>query len=165
MAKISYLGLGCNLGQCKAQMIKAKELLANTPGIIIKAKSSLYETEPWGLKNQPNYYNGVLKIATTLKPLLLLSACWEAENALGRQREIKWGPRTMDIDILLYASEELDLPRLKIPHPYMTERLFVLKPLLEISPDLLIPGKGPAADYLKNLPNQGLKLAFAPEEW
>lgn len=130
-----FIGIGSNLGERQANINLAIELLAKVEGVFIEKISSIIETEPVGGPPQPKYLNGVLKINTGLSPQELLSVLQEIENKLGRKREIKNGPRTIDLDILLYGNKVLDEPNLKIPHPRMFEREFVLKPLLEIEPE------------------------------
>jgi len=140
-----FIGIGSNLGDREKNIKKALEYFKKNPHIKIKKISSIIETEPWGYTSQPKYLNGVIKIKTELSPLDLLKFLQEVEKKLGRERKIKYGPRTIDLDILLYGDKIINLPQLKIPHPRMWEREFVLKPLLEIEP--LIMKK---LDKLKN---------------
>lgn len=140
----AYLGLGSNLGDRKGNLQGAIELISNHPEINILKLSSIYETKPFGYTEQPNFLNMVIAISTTLEPKELLTALLNIENELGRKRDLHWGPRTIDIDILLYENRVIDLEDLQIPHPYLTERLFVLIPLSEI--------------YNGSIPNNSLNL-------
>ena len=135
---IVYIGIGSNLGDRKANCMRAIELLAGK-GIVVRKESSLYETDPWGDKNQPKFLNMAIEIETELKPQDLLGILAGIEKELGRKKSRKWGPRIIDLDILLYNSITIDQDDLKIPHPFMHERDFVLKPLYEIAPDVKHP--------------------------
>jgi 2-amino-4-hydroxy-6-hydroxymethyldihydropteridine diphosphokinase len=135
---IVYIGIGSNLGDRKANCMRAIELLAEK-GIVVRKESSLYETDPWGDKNQPKFLNMAIEIETDLKPRDLLNTLAHIEKELGRKKSHKWGPRIIDLDILLYDSITIDQDDLKIPHPFMHERDFVLKPLYEIAPDVKHP--------------------------
>lgn len=120
--------------------------------------SSLYESKPMGPSNQPDYVNAVVSIKTELEPLMLLDALQMIETGHGRVRNsLRWGPRTLDLDILLFGQKVINQPRLIIPHPGLHERAFVMYPLQEICPELNIPGKGPLSSLLKNCPADGLK--------
>lgn len=134
----TYLSLGSNEGNRKQWFKNAIELLHEKCGPV-KARSSVYETAAWGITTQPDFLNMSVELATTLTPIELLSEIHIIETALGRQRTIKWGPRTLDIDILLYESEVISFPGLIIPHPFMQERRFTLAPLAEIAPDYVHP--------------------------
>jgi 2-amino-4-hydroxy-6-hydroxymethyldihydropteridine diphosphokinase len=134
-----YLGLGSNVGDREEYIEQAVFLLEKNPNIEVIKRSTIYETEPEGGGQQPPFFNGALEIKTKLTPHKLLDLLQEIEATLGREREIEWGPRTIDIDILLYADEIVSDDKLQIPHPLMHERLFVLKPLKEIAPNLIHP--------------------------
>lgn len=127
-----YLGLGTNLGDRLEKLQEAIYHLQQIEGIQINSLSSVYETDPVGVVNQPEFYNMVVKISTTLAPLELLDKTLAIEKKMHRVRTIRWGPRTIDIDILLYDEQEWDHPNLQIPHPRMWERAFVLIPLLDV---------------------------------
>lgn len=127
-----YLGLGSNIGDRYQYLHRAIELINNHSQIELKSKSSVYETKPFGYVEQPDFLNMVIAVNTTLKPEELLKYTQEIENLLGRKREIHWGPRIIDIDILLYGDKIIQTVELSIPHPFLTERLFVLIPLAEI---------------------------------
>ncbi len=150
-SKLVYLSLGANLGDREKSLIDALRLLEDNQ-IHVVAQSPLYETEPRDVIDQPWFLNLVVACETHCFPLQLLSVLQRIERELGRVRSagaIRRGPRTIDIDILLYGSATLDTPQLSIPHPRMLERRFVLEPLLEIAPDLKLPGSGkPLKSYL-----------------
>ena len=133
-----YLGLGSNLGDREENLRRARELL-NAAGIAILRESPLYETEPQDLAHQPWFLNQVVEAETALFPMQLLSRVLKIEKELGRRRVIAKGPRTMDIDILLYHRFAIDSPTLVVPHPRMHERRFVLAPMTELAPDLRHP--------------------------
>jgi len=136
-----YLGIGSNIGNRKQNCLEAIRLLSENPFISVIKISSLYETEPVGLESQSSFINCVIGIETTLDPGRLLDVCREIEESLGRERVAQWGPRTIDIDILLYNNQVINDRDLKIPHPLMHERGFVLIPLAEIAPDAFHPVK------------------------
>lgn len=141
---IAHLALGSNLGDRQATIRSAIEALGRAPGIHVVSASSLHETEPVGVPGQNRYINAAVIVKTTLSPRHLLNVCLAIEQAHGRRRfeHERWGPRTLDIDLLLYADQIIDdpgPPRLRVPHPRMTERLFVLDPLAEIAPHVVHP--------------------------
>ena len=135
---IAYLGLGSNIGDKKNYLHRALQLLNQENKIKISKCSSFYETEPWGYTDQDVFMNIVAEIETQLTASELLQKCQKVEQELDRVREFKWGPRTMDIDILLYNDEMIETDKLKIPHPYLLERDFTVLPLAEIAPNLVI---------------------------
>jgi len=139
--KKSYLGLGSNMGDKKRYLYDAIQILNHREEITITTLSSLYETAPWGYVDQDIFMNLVVEIETSLSPFELLDVCQFIENELGRVREFKWGPRVIDVDILLYDDQVIQSKRLTVPHPYMTERDFVMIPLAEINPQLVIKDK------------------------
>jgi 2-amino-4-hydroxy-6-hydroxymethyldihydropteridine diphosphokinase len=148
---IAYLLLGSNLGDRISYIRDSHILIANKAGKV-KVFSSLYETASWGKPDQPDFINQVICIDTSLSPDALLGAILSVERELGRKRLEKWGSRTIDIDILLYDDLIVDQPDLKIPHPFMQERRFVLTPLCEIAPDIIHPVfKVPVKNLLKEL--------------
>jgi 2-amino-4-hydroxy-6-hydroxymethyldihydropteridine diphosphokinase len=134
------LGLGTNLGDREAALAQAADRLERMPGIEVTAISGLYASAPWGVADQPDFLNLCLLIETDLGPLQLLHACKAVEAELGRQERLRWGPREMDVDVLLMAGVEMDTKTLAIPHPRMAERRFVLEPLAEIAPDWVLEG-------------------------
>ena len=136
--KVAYLSLGSNIGDQLGYLTQATRLLNGHPDIKVVKISSVYETAAWGLEDQADFYNIVLEIRTSLAPFELLEACQEIETTLVRIREIHWGPRTIDVDILLYEDTRLEDERLTIPHEYMLDRPFVTIPLAEIAPDIRV---------------------------
>lgn len=122
--------------------MSAVEAISQLPATSVRAVSSLIETDPVGPPGQPGYVNAAVSIETTLPPRRLLSALLGIERTHGRERRERWGPRTLDLDLLLYSDEIIDEPNLHIPHPRMRERLFVLAPLAEIEPDAIDPESG-----------------------
>ncbi|MDR7481007.1 MAG: 2-amino-4-hydroxy-6-hydroxymethyldihydropteridine diphosphokinase [Armatimonadota bacterium] len=147
----AYISLGSNLGDRLALLRAAEAHLSRTPGIQVRARSSIYETEPVGFPDQPWFLNRVLQIETTLDPHALLDAVQQVEAALGRTREAHWGPRTIDIDLLLYNGDIVVSERLRIPHPELPRRRFVLRPLAEIDPQMRLPDGRAVADLLRAL--------------
>jgi 2-amino-4-hydroxy-6-hydroxymethyldihydropteridine diphosphokinase len=137
VAKV-YIAIGTNLGDRRENCKRALTLLAGS-GICVLKSSSVYETEPWGVEEQPMFLNMVVEAETSLKPLELLSELKSIEEGMGRVEPGRWGPRLMDLDILLYEAIVLDEPDLVIPHPLLHERDFVLTPLLEIAPEVWHP--------------------------
>ncbi|MFH1684100.1 MAG: 2-amino-4-hydroxy-6-hydroxymethyldihydropteridine diphosphokinase [Candidatus Margulisiibacteriota bacterium] len=135
----AYLGLGSNVGDREEYIEQVIFLLEKSPHVEMVKHSTNFETEPEGEGNQPPFLNAAVAVNTKLSPHKLLDLCQEIEATLGREREIEWGPRTMDIDILLYNDDIVSDERLQIPHPLMHGRLFVLKPLREIAPQQMHP--------------------------
>ena len=136
----TYLGLGSNLGNRAGFLEEALDRLATWPGVRLGAISSIYETRPVGLINQPNFLNLAVRIESELGALEVLRMCQSIESSLGRERDMRWGPRTVDLDVLLHGDETHQTPELMIPHPRMQERAFVLVPLAEIAPQLILAG-------------------------
>ncbi len=155
----AYVGLGSNLEQPLQQVkgaLKALQCLRESR--LVKA-SSLYRSEPVGPAGQPDYINAVAQLSTQLTPESLLDELQSLEKQHGRVRNgVRWGPRPLDLDLLLYGQETIDTDRLKVPHPYLAERGFVLYPLSEIAPGTLqVPGKGRLADLLKSISEDGIE--------
>lgn len=148
---ISYISLGANLGDRLNQLQQAVEMLKAHEQITVRAVSSFYETKPVGVTDQPDFINAVVKLETSLQPMELLEAVQSVEQALGRERKEKWGPRIIDLDILLYENEVIESESLVLPHPRMTERGFVLLPLEEICPDLILPDGRSIREYREKL--------------
>lgn len=153
MRQRAFIGLGGNVGDAPATLQSALAALAGLPQTRLLAASRLYRTAPVGGIAQADFSNAVAELETGLGAADLLQALLAIERAHGRdrQREQRWGPRTLDLDLLLYGDEIMALDGLIVPHPRMAERRFVLEPLLEIAPQIQIPGIGPAADALKRL--------------
>ena len=153
MARI-FLGLGSNLGDKRANIKRALELLAACSDIHVLKVSSMHDTAPVGFTEQPDFLNAVALIETTLSPRELLNAALDIERGMGRKRTIRWGPRVIDIDILLYDDERIEEEGLIIPHPRMMERGFVLDPLAEIVPDLVLPDGQTAREAAREMRNE-----------
>lgn len=151
----AYLGIGSNVGDMAAMLDRAVAGLAATPGITVFARSADYRTPPWGKTDQPWFLNGAVAIDTDLDPHGLLDACLAVEQNLGRVREERWGPRVIDIDVLAYEGAAVEDARLVLPHRYVRERAFVLVPLAEIAPDLVIGGER-VVDALAKLDRSGI---------
>jgi len=132
------IGIGSNLGDRGRNCLRAIELMAER-GIAVKKRSRIYETEPWGVKDQPRFMNMAVSAETDIEPGRLLGLLKEIERLSGRTETVRYGPRVLDLDILLYDSLVIDEPGLRIPHPHMHEREFVLVPLAEIAPDAVHP--------------------------
>ena len=141
MSYTCYLSLGANLGQREVSIIEAMRLLQASEKIQLTAVSSLYETPPWGKLDQPAFINAAAAVKTELAPLELLQICQSIEKQLGRQSHEQWGARTLDVDMLYIPGVTMDEEALKLPHPYMLQRSFVLVPLAEVAGDMVIAGK------------------------
>ena len=148
---LAYVGLGANLGPREITLLRAVDLLAKTDGVEVLAVSQLRETEPVGVVEQPLFLNGAVALDTSLSPRELLDRLLEIERELGRVRDVRWGPRVVDLDLLVYGDRQMDEPGLRVPHPRLHERRFALEPLAELDPDLEIPGYGPMSDLLAAL--------------
>ena len=143
---VAYVGLGSNLGDREGLIRRAAELIGAV------RLSTLIETDPWGYENQPRFLNAVAEIDTTLSARQLLDHLLDVERRLGRERiGPRWGPRTIDLDLLLYGDEVIDEPGLVVPHPRIAERRFVLEPLAELVPTRILPGKGTVREALAGL--------------
>ncbi|MDT3959818.1 2-amino-4-hydroxy-6-hydroxymethyldihydropteridine diphosphokinase [Staphylococcus kloosii] len=137
--KTAYLGLGSNVGDRLEQLESAIKILDNVDGVQVSQISPVYETEPVGYVEQPNFLNLCVEVKTTLTPQQLLQQCFYTEQQLHRVRDIRWGPRTLDVDILLYENDIIEEETLTVPHPRMRERAFVLTPLNDIAADVIEP--------------------------
>lgn len=154
----AYIGIGANLDNPINQVRKAIVSIDAQSQIQVTQQSSLYQSTPMGPQNQPDFINAVIAIKTSLTPLALLEQMQTIENKQGRIRKAeRWGPRVVDLDILLYADQEITMPRLIIPHYGIFERNFVLLPLAEIAKDLIFPDGKPIAYYLKQIDKQGIQ--------
>ena len=138
----AFIGLGSNLGDREANLRQALDHLARTPDTTVVRASSLYDTEPVGVEDQPHFLNAVAQLETRLAPQQLLWNLMLIERRLGRVRSQRWGPRTLDLDLLLYEDLVIDEEDLQVPHPELTKRSFVLVPLVELEPLLLHPVTG-----------------------
>ncbi len=158
---LAYVGLGGNVGDVDAAFDGALRELARLPATRVLAVSRRYRTPAWGNEAQPDFLNAVAGIETGLPARALMDALLAIEQRLGRVRagdgSDRWGPRTLDLDLLLYADAVIDLPGLRVPHPRLHERAFALLPLVEIAPEAVIPGAGPARQALAALDAGGIE--------
>lgn len=145
---LCYLGLGSNIGNSQENIKKAIQEINQVIGVSISKKASLYLTKAWGLTDQNDFVNTVVSINTTLKASELLHVFQDIEKKMGRIKSEKWGPRVIDIDILLYENHVVNQPRLSIPHPYILDRNFVLVPLLELDSEIVLPNNGKLRDLV-----------------
>jgi len=162
--RTAYLSLGGNLGDPARTMAAALRLLDDDPDTRVDAVSSLYRTPPWGKTDQPDFLNAAARLETTRAPRDLLELCLDVERRLKRERRERWGPRLVDLDILLFEGEVIDEPGLEIPHPRMLERAFVLVPLFEIAPALEIAGEGLAV-HLARVDRGGIERLAGGSDW
>lgn len=160
----SWLSLGGNQGDSRTVLASAVDCIRQLPATRLRAVSPLYETPPWGDESQANFLNAVVRVETTLAPGDLLLALQEIEQSLGRVRdpERRWGPRMIDIDILMFDELVVDLPGLTLPHPRIAERAFVLTPMVAMDPAVWIPDHGLARDLLAELPPVDIRRVAAP---
>ena len=147
----AYVGLGANLGMREETLRRAVELLGAADGVDVLAVSQLRETAPVGVVDQPPFLNGAVAVETTRTARELLDLLLGIERSLGRVRQERWGPRTIDLDLLVYGDEVVDEPGLQVPHPHLHERRFALEPLAELQPKLDVPGRGCVSDVLAEL--------------
>ena len=143
---LTYVGLGSNLGEREATIRRAAELIGTA------RLSPLFETEPWGFRDQPPFLNAVAEVETPLTARAFLTLLLDVERRLGRERiGPRWGPRTIDLDLLLFGDERISEPGLEVPHPLLLERRFALEPLAALAPDREIPGNGTVSEALAGL--------------
>ncbi|BAF58387.1 MAG: 2-amino-4-hydroxy-6-hydroxymethyldihydropteridine diphosphokinase [Pelotomaculum sp.] len=161
MLRTAYIGLGSNMGDKKANIERALEMLKASAGVRVKRVASLYRTAPLGYTRQDWFLNTVAEVETGLGPHELLALLLDIERRLGRVRTVRWGPRLIDLDLLVYGDEEIDTPALTVPHPRMGERAFVMVPLAELVPDLTVPGRGRAAELAEKLAGEQKICRFA----
>ena len=145
---LAYVGLGANLGDREGSIRRAVKLLGAADGVEVLSVSTLRETEPWGPVEQPPYLNGAVELETALGPRALLELLLDVERRLGRVRTERWGPRTIDLDLLLHGDGVVEEPGLTLPHPRLHERRFALEPLAELAPDTVVPGRGTVSALL-----------------
>lgn len=162
-ARAVYLSLGANLGNRAEPLRAAVQRIAAKDGVTLCAVSSLYETAPWGKTDQPAFLNIAVSLKTMLLPEAVLALTQTVETELGRVRHERWGPRTIDIDILYIEGVERHTPALTLPHPYMTERAFVLVPMAEIAPGLVVKGRT-VEQWRKSVDDKGV-VCVAGSEW
>lgn len=159
---VAYVGLGSNLDDPGRQLERAFGALSRIEHSRLLARSSIYSSPPMGPPDQPHYLNAVAALRTALPPLALLTALQRIETAQGRVRTLKWGPRTLDLDLLSYADQVMDSDLLTLPHPGLAARAFVLYPLAEIAPDLVVPGAGKVSAMVRACPAAGLERLPEP---
>ena len=160
MRTTAFIALGSNIGSRFDHLKKAVEKIDQLPETEVVNTSSVYETDPVGYEDQEQFLNMAIQISTGLNPFKLLDACLDIELKLGRKREIHWGPRTIDLDILLYSHENIETEKLIVPHPRMHERAFVLVPLLEIDSSIRLPKmERPLISILEDIPDrEGVRI-------
>jgi 2-amino-4-hydroxy-6-hydroxymethyldihydropteridine diphosphokinase len=151
----AYVALGSNLDDPEAQVERGFAALAALPGTLLRARSRRYRTPPWGVVDQPDFVNAVARLETSLAPHALLDALLAIEARAGRVRGLRYGPRVLDLDLLLSGECELREAGLTLPHPRLHERAFVLLPLADLAPDLEVPGRGRVADLLAQVDTTG----------
>ncbi|HEX4674145.1 MAG TPA: 2-amino-4-hydroxy-6-hydroxymethyldihydropteridine diphosphokinase [Steroidobacteraceae bacterium] len=154
----AYIGVGSNLDDPRAQVLRAFAELAKLPSTRVILTSPIYRSHPFGPVKQPDFANAVAGVLTQLAPRALLAGLHSVETALGRpQQRERWGPRVIDLDILVYGDQRLDEPQLTLPHPGIVERNFVLYPLADIAPELHIPGLGRVTELKGRVTPEGLR--------
>ncbi|MBD7909497.1 2-amino-4-hydroxy-6-hydroxymethyldihydropteridine diphosphokinase [Sporosarcina gallistercoris] len=161
----AFISIGTNMGDREEFLKLAVTTLCATDGIASVETSSIYETAPVGVTDQPDFLNMVVRVETVLESLELLAECQRIEMELGRVRTIRWGPRTADLDILLYNSDRIESETLSVPHPRMRERAFVLIPLTELAPECIDPVKGRPFREEPAMHDDGVKLWKTAEEY
>jgi len=155
----AWVGLGGNLGDVQATLNEALMALDGLPQTSIRSQSAFYRSPPWGRTDQPAFINAVVELQTRLAPRVLLDYLLEIESRFGRVRkpEDKWGPRKLDLDLLVFGDEQLNQPGMHVPHPRLSERAFVLVPMNEIAPRLDIPGHGVVHELLAGVDATGIE--------
>lgn len=149
---VAYVGLGSNLGDPRLQLTSALEALDRIEETRLLRQSDFYRSKPWGIVDQPEFLNAVAELETRLDPVRLLDELLLVERKAGRQRDsTRWGPRIIDLDLLLYGSQQIRMDGIEVPHPRMFERSFVVLPLAELRPDLDVPGHGAIADAVASI--------------
>jgi len=158
----AYVALGSNLDDPVAQVARAMDALGELPDTRLVLRSSLYRSRPFGPVEQPDFVNAVAGLLTALEPARLLQCLQATETRLGRKRPVvRWGPRRIDLDLLVHGGTRIAQPDLTVPHPGIAERAFVLVPLAEIAPDLLVPGAGSVRDLLARVDSSGVERLAA----
>jgi len=161
---LARLGLGGNVGDPKQAMAAALRLIDDREDCQVVAVSRLYRTPPWGKTDQPDFFNACATVETSLDPRALLALCLDTERAFKRERRERWGPRTLDLDVLDYDDVDYHDEALTLPHPRITERAFVLVPLADIAPDLAVSGRR-VAEWLPLLPGDGIEPVTSNGNW
>ncbi len=158
-----FIALGSNLGDRRGQMIEALKALQHD-GVVHRV-SPLYQTGAYGMIDQPDFYNAVVRFSSPLAPLPLLRQLKQIEQALGRQQRIRWGPREIDLDIIFYGTQQLKMPELIIPHPDFRNRRFVLQPLNDIAPEFIDPQSGQTVRELLKTCSDNTHVILIAEDW
>ena len=161
---LAALGLGGNIGDPPAAMSQALDIFANHENCRLLAVSQLYSTPPWGKTDQADFFNCCATVETSLEAEELLDLCLDIERGMKRVRSERWGPRTIDIDVLTYGDKTIETERVEIPHPRMTERAFVLMPLADIAPQIMVNGRS-VTDWLQDADKTGIRIANKKREW
>jgi 2-amino-4-hydroxy-6-hydroxymethyldihydropteridine diphosphokinase len=164
IASIAALGLGGNIGDPIAAMSTVISAFEQSDQIDLLDVSKLYRTPPWGKLDQPDFYNSCILVSAKLEPIVLLDLCLSLELELKRERNERWGPRTIDIDLLTYGDELIELDRLVVPHPRMTERAFVLMPLADIAKDHIVDGRS-IHEWLRDVDQSGIETMSLNGSW
>lgn len=155
----AYVALGSNLDDPRAQVLRGFDALTRLPGSRLLARSRLYRSAPWGVTEQPGFVNAAAELETTLAPRQLLDSLLDIERTAGRDRGgPRWGPRVLDLDLLLYGNLQCEDPGLTLPHPRLHERAFVLLPLNELAPDFEVPSRGRVRELLARMDSSGCTL-------
>ena len=156
----AFVGMGGNIGDAANTLMEAIWALEALPQTSVRSQSDLYRSPPWGRTDQAEFINAVVELQTRLAPSILLDSLIEIEERFGRVRNAdeRWGPRTLDLDLLLYGDQTIQVPGLCIPHPHLHERGFVLVPLAQIAPNLDVPGQGRVADLLADIDASAITL-------
>lgn len=158
MSVTAFIGLGGNLGDVRTRLDAAIAALDASPGLRVTGRSRSFSTPPWGHLDQPDFVNAAIAVSTTLTPHALLDTLLSLEQAFGRVREgERWGPRTLDLDLLAFGDAMIDDDRLTVPHPRIAERAFVLLPLADIAPEAVLPGLGHLSDLIKAVDTTGCR--------
>lgn len=155
----AFVGLGGNVGDVASTLAEAIWAMDSLPQTSVRSQSGMYRSPPWGRTDQPHFVNAVVELQTRLAAIALLDSLVEIEEKLGRVRnpDDRWGPRTIDLDLLVFGDQSLRVPGLQVPHPRLHERGFVLVPLAEIAPSLEIPGLGRVSDLLAAIDASGVE--------
>ena len=153
----AWVGLGGNVGDAVATIRAALDALDQLPDTRLLARSRLYRTPAWGFEAQADFVNAVALLETSLDPRALLERMLDVERSFGRERRERWGPRILDLDLLLYGEAVIAEPGLHVPHPHLHQRAFALLPLLDVTPEAVIPGQGRARDALSALACEGIQ--------